>query len=802
MESSRNAPAAREAELFGKLEAVKKRAKDLATKLKPLLPGFTLEQLIRTMALFCSVRYEDHDFYLHILGEIPVQVRGITPELLTKCLSILGKLRLNEETYLELFSMEVMNLIRASRTTVRAPRRPPGRVVPADAAEIKAPAPPSKPRGPAPFTARMLVQIGNSLAQLSSKYATRFMDAYQEQLAMAVPSFTQEECELVTPALALSQLMPDTLRRAFLERCAEVDAGAPLPEPAANVAPDIDRYQKDSAELRRRSKSYQNLFILEASLRKETFAFFTSLPAEVRSYLERIHDRASTLPLPPQGPFAQQVGILLRRAQAELRVSRGRLLDSSGNMLDVCSTIEAAKLQDGASLTFHLNRVQVQASRCAFAAIRGDGSVFTFGLPGAGGDCSAVQDQLKNVHQIQASNYAFAAILGDGSVVTWGEARHGGDSRAVQDQLKNVQQIQATKDGSGDTGAFAAILEDGSVVTWGHAICGGDSSALRDQLKNVQHIQSSSRAFAAILRDGSVVSWGDESCGGDSSAVQELLKDVQQINASKSAFAAILGDGSVVTWGRADDHGGDSRAVQDQLKTVQQIQASCGAFAAILGDGSVVTWGGARHGGDSRAVQGQLKNVQQIQATKGGSGDIGAFAAILEDGSVVTWGDAICGGDSSAVRDQLKNVQHIQASSRAFAAILGDGSVVTWGDAAFGGESSAVQELLKDVQQIHASKSAFAAILGDGSAVTWKRRGHGGCWYSNRSYMPVQDHIESALDDGFHDGSVVTWGRVAFGGDSSSAHPQLQLKNLQQIQASSMGFAAITGDGSVVTVIS
>jgi len=157
----------------------------------------------------------------------------------------------------------------------------------------------------------MLVQIGNSLAQLSSKYATRFMDAYQEQLAMAVPSFTQEECELVTPSLALSQLMPDTLRRAFLERCAEVDAGAPLPEPAANVAPDIDRYQKDAAELRRRSKSYQNIFILEASLRKETFAFFTSLPAEVRSYLERIHEKASALPLPPQGPFAQQVAAVL-----------------------------------------------------------------------------------------------------------------------------------------------------------------------------------------------------------------------------------------------------------------------------------------------------------------------------------------------------------------------------------------------------------------------------------------------------------------------------------------------------------
>jgi len=322
MASSRTAPAAREAELFGKLEAAKKRhkagevvpaaeMKDVASRLKPLLPNFSLEQLVRTMGLFCSVRYEDHDFYLHILGEIPVQVRGSSPQLLTKCLRILGKLRLNEETYLELFSMEVMNLIRAARPAGRAPRRPPTRIVAADAADVKAPPPPSKPRTPAPFTARMLIQIGNSLTQLSSKHAPRFMDAYQEQLALAIPTFSQEECELVTPALALSPLMPDTLRRAFLERCAEVNAGASLPDPGATVAPDIERYQKDAAELRRRQKSYLNIFFLEASLRKETFAFFTSLPAEVRSYLERLHDVASQLPRPEPGRLASQVAAVL-----------------------------------------------------------------------------------------------------------------------------------------------------------------------------------------------------------------------------------------------------------------------------------------------------------------------------------------------------------------------------------------------------------------------------------------------------------------------------------------------------------
>ena len=49
----------------------------------------------------------------------------------------------------------------------------------------------------------------------------------------------------------------------------------------------------------------------------------------------------------------------------------------------------------------------------------------------SGGDCSAVQDQLKGVQKIQATNAAFAAILEDGSVVTWGHAGFGGDCSAV-----------------------------------------------------------------------------------------------------------------------------------------------------------------------------------------------------------------------------------------------------------------------------------------------------------------------------------------------------------------------------------
>ena len=159
----------------------------------------------------------------------------------------------------------------------------------------------------------------------------------------------------------------------------------------------------------------------------------------------------------------EPVATLKRRAQTALAVGKGRLLNSSGGVLDDELTVAEAKLETGTSLTLQLRRIQIQACMDAFAGILSDGSVVTWGDMRSGCNSRAVQDQLKFVQRIQASQYAFAAILSDGSAVTWGHKEYGGDSRAVQDQLKGVQQIQASY------GAFAAILSDGSVVTWATA---------------------------------------------------------------------------------------------------------------------------------------------------------------------------------------------------------------------------------------------------------------------------------------------------------------------------------------------
>ena len=68
----------------------------------------------------------------------------------------------------------------------------------------------------------------------------------------------------MSPCLAASPLLPDALRRSFLERCAEVDAGAPLAAPEAGAAPAIPKYHQDLELYRRRAKSFKNIFVIEA----------------------------------------------------------------------------------------------------------------------------------------------------------------------------------------------------------------------------------------------------------------------------------------------------------------------------------------------------------------------------------------------------------------------------------------------------------------------------------------------------------------------------------------------------------
>nr|WP_322685163.1 DUF4347 domain-containing protein [Nostoc sp. DedQUE07]MDZ8131330.1 DUF4347 domain-containing protein [Nostoc sp. DedQUE07] len=137
--------------------------------------------------------------------------------------------------------------------------------------------------------------------------------------------------------------------------------------------------------------------------------------------------------------------------------------------------------------------------------------------------------------------FAFAALKEDGSVVTWGNSTYGGDSSSVTGQLASgVTNISSTYY------AFAALKEDGSVVTWGDSGFGGNSSAVSSQLTSgVTNIFSTHIAFAALKSDGSVVTWGNSEYGGDSSLVSsQLASGVINISSPFDTIGLIVAENS------------------------------------------------------------------------------------------------------------------------------------------------------------------------------------------------------------------------------------------------------------------
>ena len=158
-----------------------------------------------------------------------------------------------------------------------------------------------------------------------------------------------------------------------------------------------------------------------------------------------------------------------------------------------------------------------------------------------------------------SNRLAFAALKSDGSVVTWGDSVAGGDSNVYRYHNAKYQYVFSVSSSlaSGvtqifSTGyAFAALKSDGSVVTWGDSDYGWNSSSVSSRLASgVTQIFSTSSAFTALKSDGSVVTWGHSDYGGNSSSVSSrLASGVTQIFSSGGAFAALKSDGSVVTWG-------------------------------------------------------------------------------------------------------------------------------------------------------------------------------------------------------------------------------------------------------------
>jgi len=140
--------------------------------------------------------------------------------------------------------------------------------------------------------------------------------------------------------------------------------------------------------------------------------------------------------------------------------------------------------------------VSISSTLRAFAALRSDGTVAAWGESTTGGTVPAsdpdpvpdpatgVTNGLFNVISISSTQYAFAALKSDGSVISWGLAGNGGPEalNANAGQPSDLTGIIAVY---GNANCFLALKHDRTALVWGRSDYGGRYTGPEGDLSDI-----------------------------------------------------------------------------------------------------------------------------------------------------------------------------------------------------------------------------------------------------------------------------------------------------------------------------
>ncbi|MDW7739723.1 MAG: dockerin type I domain-containing protein [Bacillota bacterium] len=334
----------------------------------------------------------------------------------------------------------------------------------------------------------------------------------------------------------------------------------------------------------------------------------------------------------------------------------------------------------------------VSAGNSHTLAIRGDGSVWSWGYNGFGqlGDGTRedrhspeVISGLTNVKAVSAGNGFSLAVKTDGTVWSWGRNNLG--------QLGNATKTERTTPGavsnltgvsmvSAGYGHSLALKNDGTVWTWGYNTYGqlGDSTFIDRTipvriscLSNVKAVSAGYNHSLALKSDGTVLAWGQNNWGqlGDNSTTSRArpvqvanLTGIVAVSAGRYHSMALKDDGTVWTWGR-NDSGQLGIGTETSRITPVEVKDLIGVAAIGAGDehslaaktnGTVWTWGSNSYGqlGDGTGIH-RLLPVQAAGLTGAkaiAAGNNNSFA-LKTDSTLWGWGSNGSGqlGDGTTV---------------------------------------------------------------------------------------------------------------------------------------------------------
>jgi alpha-tubulin suppressor-like RCC1 family protein len=307
-----------------------------------------------------------------------------------------------------------------------------------------------------------------------------------------------------------------------------------------------------------------------------------------------------------------------------------------------------------------------------------------------------------------------AAIKADGTLWTWG--LNGSGELGTNSDVTSSTPVQTICGGtnwkqvSGCSGTLAAVKTDGTLWMCGYNPQGqlGDNSTT-PKSSPVQTVAGgtdwkqvscgyvyplyANHSIAAVKYDGTLWTWGGNGggCLGDgtttnrSSPVQTVAggTDWKQVSVGTGVMGAIKTDGTLWMWGGGDGSGYNNRFrllggavstfVSSPVQTVaggtnwKQVSVGYYHVAAIKTDGTLWTWGGSPAGGGSTAGElGDNSTVDKsspVQTICGGtnwrqvSAGMNMTAAIKTDGTLWTWG---IGDGALATNDVIDRSSPVQ----------------------------------------------------------------------------------------------------------------------------------------------
>lgn len=277
-------------------------------------------------------------------------------------------------------------------------------------------------------------------------------------------------------------------------------------------------------------------------------------------------------------------------------------------------------------------------------------------------DRNYLAEKVPNVKALYANDGAFAAIKNDGSLITWGFSFQGANSSPQVQALHNIKSVLPFNGGLHgmlEQLGFFALTEDDRLVTWGETQAPAE---LEPRLTEVKEVLTTRRMYgfasafsmiAVLKNDGSVVSWAPPQEKDSNVGQANSLTDIQSITTSYGCFIALDKQGATHVWGYSTCE--SDLAPKLSKRAYKRIRAYGDQILAETLDDTVLVISNRAETQPRYVLPQWAANISEFYAGHRTN------AALLTDGTLMYWQQPTASDPKPRAYKQLDQVQQVQA---------------------------------------------------------------------------------------------------------------------------------------------